>query len=174
MTNVFSINRNASTSPLLKLPGELRDKIFRLVLANQFIHVKWTRRGGCDDIPNCGFGLRYTKCVATVSENKAYKEFSSGYNKVPPINSPKYYTSTCEERHEKRRLWEKREQKTLDLSMLGAGRQMYEEAKLLLWSTTTFSLEDPVSFNEFVRKLTFLQKRVDENAHQHRLDYLSI
>ena len=51
---------------------------------------------------------------------------------------------------------------------------MYEEAKLLLWSTTTFSLEDPVSFNEFVRKLTFLQKRVDENAHQHRLDYLSI
>ena len=52
---------------------------------------------------------------------------------------------------------------------------MYEEAKLLHWSTTTFSFEDPVSFNEFVGKLTFLQKKkVDENAHQHRPDYLSI
>lgn len=104
MTNVSSINRNASTSPLLKLPGELRDKVFRLVVGDQFIHVKWTHHGGCDGIPKCDFGLQYTKCVATVSENEAYKEFNSGYNKVLLKDSQKYYNSTCKERHEKCRL----------------------------------------------------------------------
>lgn len=182
MADLSSINRNASTSPLLKLPGELRDKIFRLVVGDKFIHVKWTRRRGCDDKIGRDIGVRYTTCVATVSENEAYKEFSSGYNNIPAKDSPDYYTSTCEERHEKCIPWdkygnismidEKRKQKALDLSILGASRQTYEEANLLLWSTNTFSFEDPMSFDEFTRKLTFLQKKKLTKIHL-RIDWIS-
>lgn len=171
------INRNASTSPLLKLPSELRDRIFRLVVGDQLIHIKWIHHGGCSPAK-----LYYATCVASVSEHEAYKEFSSGYNNIPSIDSPEYYTSTCEGRHEKCRLWdkygktpmikEKRQPRLLDLSMLGASRQMYEEANLLLWSTNTFSFEDPVSFDKFMNKLTSLQKKKLTKMHI-RIDWLS-
>ncbi|CAF9942824.1 MAG: hypothetical protein ALECFALPRED_010096 [Alectoria fallacina] len=185
LTKISSTNHVASTSPLLKLPVELRDRIFRFVVGDQFIHVKWTHRGGCgsaDPTLECDIGLRYAICVATVSENEVYEEFRSGYNNIPPKDSPEYYTSTCEERHKECRLWdkygntpvieEKREKKALDLSMLGASRQIYEEANLLLWSTNTFSFEDPTSFEKFMSKLTFLQKRKLTKMHI-SIDWLS-
>lgn len=186
LTNFSSITRNASTSPLLKLPGELREKIFRLVVGDQFIHVRLGHRGECRSAhyagctTECDLRLQYATCVATVSENKAYKDFSSGYTDVPQNISLDYYTPTCGERHQGCKPWNengnipmiegKLEQKGLDLSMLGASRQVYEEASLLLWSTNTFSFEDPESFDKFLKQAHFSPKeKGDEDAHQHSL-----
>ena len=68
----LQINGNATISPFLKLPGEVKE-ILRLVVGGQVIHVRLSHCKGC------GFGrestcpytkLRYVLCVATVSETK--------------------------------------------------------------------------------------------------------
>ena len=46
LTSLSSINRNALTS-FLKLPAELRENILRLVVGDQFIHVRWTHCKEC-------------------------------------------------------------------------------------------------------------------------------
>lgn len=135
----------------------------------------WAIGGNAACTTECDLRLQYATCVATVSENKAYKDFSSGYTDVPQNISLDYYTPTCGERHQGCKPWNengnslmiegKLEQKGLDLSMLGASRQVYEEASLLLWSTNTFSFEDPESFDKVLSKLTSLQKKRVTKMH---------
>ena len=45
---------------------------------------------------------------------------------------------------------EERRKPILDLRILGACRQMYEEANVLLWTTNTFSFEDSTSLKIFI------------------------
>ena len=157
-----SIQRNASTSPLLKLPGEIREKIFSLVVGHQFIHLLY--------LPSRG-GFRHTVCTAAVSEDEAYEEFMTGHTRIPSDDSADYHSVTFKQRHKHCKSWsledvrfyndeqqrsfrlmtaEERRKPMLDLRILGTCRQMYEEANVLLWTTNTFSFEDSTYLRMFI------------------------
>lgn len=53
----------------------------------------------------------------------------------------------------------KRRKLQLDLGILGASRQCYEEANHLLWSTNTFTFDHPRAFDLFFSSLNPAQKR---------------
>lgn len=53
----------------------------------------------------------------------------------------------------------------LDLSILGACRQIYEEASVLLWTTNTFSFEDSTPLRKFIRSLHSTQIRKLTRMH---------
>ena len=56
-------------------------------------------------------------------------------------------------------------QPMLSLSLLGACRQAYEEANLLLWTTNTFSFEDRTTLMTFVNGLHSTQRKKITRMH---------
>lgn len=171
------IQRNASTSPLLKLPGEIREMIFSLVVGHQLIHLLY--------LPTQG-RFRHTVCTATTSEDEAYEEFMTGHGHIPANDSAQFYSITFKERHvhckswsrednrffdaEQQRLFrlmsaDERRKPMLDLSILGVCRQIYEEANVLLWTTNTFSFEDTTTFRTFVDGLHSTQRKKLARIH---------
>ena len=56
-------------------------------------------------------------------------------------------------------------QPMLSLSLLGACRQAYEEANLLLWTTNTFSFEDGTTLRTFVNSLHSTQRKKLTRMH---------
>lgn len=79
---------------------------------------------------------------------------------VPSHDSAEFYVQSYQTRHKDCNP-KGPSNRTLraDLSVLGASRQLYEEANYILWTTNTFSFEDYVSFDAFVDSLTPAQKR---------------
>ena len=53
----------------------------------------------------------------------------------------------------------------LDLSVLGACRQIYDEAKAILWTTNTFSFEDGLSLQKFIQGLHTTQSNKLTRMH---------
>ena len=53
----------------------------------------------------------------------------------------------------------------LDLRILGACRQLYEEANVILWTTNTFSFEDGPSLQEFIQGLHTTQRNKLTRMH---------
>ena len=83
----LQINGNATTSPLLNIPGQLGEEILPPVVGGQAIHVRLSHCKRCDSgrkstSPYTKF--RYILCVDTVWKEKAYKACSSDYNNVTP------------------------------------------------------------------------------------------
>lgn len=169
-THHQSIKRNASTSPLLRLPGEIREIIFKYVIGGNLFHIKLYQGLYKKNTPARTNGkLRHEICVAEMSENKAYERLISAYDRVPPGDASQYHTLACQERHKSCILTEHfdfirevatvQEARRLDLSILGACRQMYEEANILLWTTNTFSFSDVLTFEELIARLNTMQRQ---------------
>ena len=166
-----SIQRNASKSPLLSLPGEIREKIFSLVVGNQFIHLCYLK--------GCG-RFCHTVCTATASEDQVYEQFMSGHNPTPTHGLAGYDSFAFDNRHAHCTPWtflggqwfddnaheaEKSSQPMLSLSLLGACRQAYEEANFLLWTTNTFSFADSTTLKTFVNRLHSTQRKKLTRMH---------
>lgn len=173
------IERNASTSPLLKLPAEIRDEILALVLGRKLIHLVYIRR-------RRRRGCRHAVCTSPSSEYEAHEQFMTGYTHIPTHDSADFYSPTFKMRHahckswdlEADRVWtdeerflsrlkskEERRTPMLDLSILGACRKMYEEANAILWSTNTFSFEDGLSLQKFIQGLHTTQSNKLTRVH---------
>lgn len=230
------IRKNASTSPLLLLPSEVRENILIHLVGDNLIHVKYLdgvelylankakneyldaramidgeseglaryivddNQGDDSDGDNSsgiaghdiGVGLLaglmdlsasrpstrpyfcHAICVALKSEQLAYEETVAGNIIVPEGESPEYYVACCEERHASCKMCgsgpmflHKEDQQALrvDLNVLGVCRQLYEEANHLLWTTNTFSFEDPKSFQKFASSLNPAQKHNLKSIH---------
>ena len=159
MVDDQSIRRNASTSPLLKLPGEIREKIFSFVVGHQFIHLLYREKR-----------FSHTVCTATASEDEVYEQFA----RIPSNDFAEYHSTRFGERHLHCTFWklkksavlfygkqydplclsglmtaEEPRKPMLDLSILGSCRQIYEEANMLLWTSNTFSFADSKTLKIF-------------------------
>ena len=175
LTDDQSIQRNAFKSPLLKLAGEIREKIFSLVVGHQLIHLLY--------FPTLK-KFRHTICTAAASEDEAYEDFMNGH--TPSDDSAVFHSVTFKERHVYCKSWvdkidrffradyrrlcrlmstEERRKPTLDLTILGACRQMYEEANVLLWTTNTFSFEDGPTLRVFIDGLHSTQRNKLSRIH---------
>ena len=112
--------------------------------------------------------FRHAICVAKQSEQSAYDAFVSGNADIPEGESPEHYVASFGERHAACKmcgsgpmymLEEDQQALKIDLNVLGVCRQLYEEANHLLWTTNTFSFEDPKTFGKFFGSLNAAQKR---------------
>ena len=114
--------------------------------------------------------LRHAICVANQSEQSAYQETVSGHANVPEHDSPDFYIASCDERHSACSMCGSggmflRQDRKVDLNVLGVSRQLYEEANVLMWKTNTFSFDDPQSFEKFFGSLNPAQKRNLTHIH---------
>lgn len=170
------------------LPSEVREKILLNLIGDNLIHIKhlsyddlakakglsWDDLNKADPKLAKGGAFRHAICVAAQSEEDIYDETILGNAMVPEDESPDYFVASCTKLHEgckmieggsKRLLPEDYGALTLDLRVLGACRQLYEEANHLLWATNTFSFDDAISLNRFLASLNPAQKRNLSGMH---------
>ena len=110
----------------------------------------------------------------------------TGYTHIPTNDSADFYSPIFKRRHayckswdlEDDRVWsneerflsrlktkEERRKPMLDLRILGACRQLYEEANVILWTTNTFSFEDGPSLQKFIQGLHSTQSKKLNRMH---------
>ena len=177
------IQSDALASPLLRLPAEIRNHIFRYVVGDQFIHLhRFASRNGKR--------FAHTICTATQSESSVYEEFKLGFENTRKENSEEHPTIPFQSRHAHCKPWaltahartpwrQQREEQhkrpsngvaqvsnlKLDLTLLRACQQTYAECDLLFWTTNTFSFEDACTLREFVDQMTTTQRKKLTTIH---------
>ena len=155
---VWSIEHNATRSPLLRLPLELRINIYGHLLGHRLIHV---REDGLDkrfrNNKGQAAGKRYSRWYTSIcpinhqSQNPQGEALAVG----PGLEERSHrkcsagHASDSELRHDE---W------SIHLNLLGACRQLYNEGNQVLWTTNTFSFRDGNSFYHFCGSLKANQK----------------
>ena len=99
--SLLSVNRqqlNTTQSPLLRLPAELRNKIYKLVFGGYLIHVQHVEvRPGTShnslkeplDLPH--LGLRYYICKSRLAKDDAYQRSKdASLNEQTPLKTPNH------------------------------------------------------------------------------------
>ncbi|KAL8916170.1 MAG: hypothetical protein Q9208_008671 [Pyrenodesmia sp. 3 TL-2023] len=166
------IVRNASESPLLRLPLEIRNKIWNEVLGDRLVHIfrrSNTELGSeTDEELNRALGLPNTSkksqkcqlghkiCLQDGPENRPDQKVGVGFHVgtekeiswIRPHefcgdNRDKYYA--CRPGLEE--FWKI---ETMQLASLRASRQTYVEANHILWTTNTLSFATATTFKGFM------------------------
>ena len=179
---VVSINQNALTSPLLRLPLEIRNNIWSEVLGNRLIHVRylyddelsfeaneelhsgmtWSRQLHA----TCGSAWRHVVCERDCPEAQENRRFTSDgetfllQSHHACESDLGYHTPEPEEFHGE---WGYFDHEMMRLSILRSCRQIYVEANNILWTSNTFSFADSVTFRRFMMIRTIHQKRLIES-----------
>ena len=155
---------NASVSPLLRLPLELRTKIWRYAVGDQVIHVLSDRLNGFShEVCNTEcFTERRPNVLEADINSEPNNESSTDLDKLaakldgPPIRE------SWEDTHRSclgmgRPPFAVNIQK-LTLGVLGVSRQVYFECFDVFWSTNQFSIDDPYTLPLFLISLRLSQK----------------
>ena len=170
MANGDRMRRNATTSPLLKLPAEIRERILTFVLGGMLIHIRCTpfsfveftkSRVSKGVWAEPGFS-RYI-CQEKLTETQSRNKSRQGYPVIPTSDMKEYYIKQERECHA--RCYKPGNEKQVNLQILGSSRQLYEEANYLLWSTNTFSFDDSFVLGRFLECLNASQKQKLQKLH---------
>ncbi|MCJ1438911.1 hypothetical protein MMC27_008301 [Xylographa pallens] len=182
--------RNAAQSPLLKLPLEIRSKIWREVLGDHDVHIvkglQWRIPGSVSDVYDAyaavNFGsnkpLRHYICIQEQSVVATYQrwkaDMENGFAK--PVDHGKHNNECITEFQchmcdhpffcQAKKLhgvvqWERR----LQLALLRTCRQIYVEANEVLWGTNTFSFGSTRLLKEFMAQRNATQKQLLKKIH---------
>ncbi|KAL8917812.1 MAG: hypothetical protein Q9208_007741 [Pyrenodesmia sp. 3 TL-2023] len=177
---VALVKANACNSRLLRLPIELRRKIFGYVLGDQLIHVEYNKPYAYESTWANGplgnvhtqwrqsWGFSHMVCSADTTEHAAYLKSIHGCSEMPEGENPEYYSESCEERHRTCFIMKELEDRTarkLSLSLFGVSRQTYAEAHDILWTTNTFSFSEAAVFKKFVEDRNFVQRKKMTKLH---------
>jgi len=183
---------NAENSPLLRLPPELRIRIFEYVLGGHTIHVEQFSQTAAAALRKydvrVGLGLYNGLCQSTESEEEAYKRFqdlSQDSSKVhTPFFVPKngqdlgrnYYVEPWSTRHSEcgrepnpRRVrielesWLQRPR--FSSAALRTCRQIYAETRSMPYALNTFCFRDAGSFQAFALSLRPGQTRAIQHLN---------
>ena len=175
LTCLLRIKQNALASPLLRLPLEIRNKIWSEVLGNRLVHLRYLK----DNKLRLSFeaneelyphGLiawyrsawRHVVCEEDCPEKQEEKKFTlsdGGVLSIPAHYSCGSYLSTGH--------IEPGGLEMMDLRVLRSCRQTYVEANQLLWTTNTFSFSDAMTFERFMMTRTINQKRSIRSLRLH-------
>ncbi|KAL8687301.1 MAG: hypothetical protein Q9218_006485 [Villophora microphyllina] len=159
------IAANAKSSPLLKVPGEVRKMIYRYVLGDRFIHIF----GHNEYDASKGYSsmvYRYAFCRADATEAAAYEHSIHGPTDVPTDDDCEYYVASCHNRHVICFDGINGQQSsTTFLALLGVCRQIYYEASEVLWATNTFSFSQAHAFGWFMKSLNYGQRNKIARLH---------
>ncbi|KAI4179936.1 MAG: hypothetical protein LQ348_005294 [Seirophora lacunosa] len=186
------IARNASASPLLRLPSELRDRIWTYVLGGRLVHLKHDHTAGNPDyLPDQDSEEsddEYAEeCRATLDRNP-WQHLVCQHD--CPEEEPDKKVVLDEEDPEEA-TWQKPHaecylddyddpyclrsprpedpsgKSAMHLTVLRASRQIYVEANRILWATNTFSFADGPTLKHFMKTRNVYQKRL---IHSLRFD----
>ncbi|KAL8690380.1 MAG: hypothetical protein Q9218_004159 [Villophora microphyllina] len=178
-TSVFTIVRNALASPLLRLPLEIRHKIWTEVLGDRLIHLEYDYSRGTDaDNKRDGYlSSRFSAYIKKYNRS-AWSHIVCG-NDCREDQSIEKVVYNRERGTEKVYSWrphngcnrdyrrmnpavplESHGYETMHLTVLRSSRQIYVEANQVLWSTNTFSFTRPIPFNCFMMTRNIHQKRL--------------
>ena len=184
LTLAFSIARNATTSPLLKLPTEIREQIWTEVLGNNLIHLKYLYEDDDlydDDVDfetneslhnSLQYSRRHGKTYGSAWRHliceEDCKEDKPAEDRVSPKTGRAYRWHPhrfCDPHYEtpnpyKQPLQFYSNHETMRLTVLRVSNQTYAEATRVLWSSNTFSFPDGVTAKRFLMTRTMNQKRL--------------
>lgn len=144
------------------------------------MHVRFVRRGQGGDgspeqVPLIG-KLRHAICVAQGTESDAYSQATRGDSAVPSSDSAECHIACCADRHQTCYFTSRTSGRNevppdqrFNLAVLGACRQLYEQAHHILWTTNTFLFDDPVSFGKFMASLNPAQLHKMRSLHLSRV-----
>ncbi len=191
-TDKSRVEKNASTSILLKAPVEVRDNILRLVLGDRMVHIQylstedlakigWTEPSNTAEKQATG-SLCSSFCVAEKSEQEAYDEANQSSGEWQAAEDPDHIP-TCNGRHKHclhkhwlgggvrysepstERLQAERLTFNNNLTVLAVCRLLYEESNNVLLQTNTFSFHDSQSFAKFHATMNPAQKHKLTKIH---------
>ncbi|CAD6582110.1 MAG: hypothetical protein ASARMPREDX12_000758 [Alectoria sarmentosa] len=174
------IKGNALTSPLLRLPLEIRNKIWSEVLGDRLVHLRYLYDDDHDFETNeelhvslpwsnelqAGYGSawRHLVCEEDCPENKEEEKLTTSDGEVFSTRSHRLCESNLEydpigpDMIYGDRYCEFHEM--MRLSVLRSCRQIYVEANQILWTTNTFSFADGTALRRFMMTLTINQRRL--------------
>lgn len=162
---------NSARSPLLRLPQEIKDRIYQLVLGGNLLHI-WRQQ-----IKSERSNIRSTKgaireqcfnhqiCSSKVSEDEAYHYFEIE-------DSNNFYVKYTELRHLHccpYMSW-RPDIVRMDVSLLHVCRQIYNEARYILYSNNTFSFNTPRNLRAFIHFLVQRGSDINEAVRSLHLD----
>lgn len=163
---------NVATSPLLRLPTELRLYIYEHILGGETLHIRFKAFNSVEDLRQTynSFGSmlsvsslmgRRTKlthyiCNAKSSESEIYERFLA-----QDWQDHKSAHCMMGFRHEGCMTLNKH----IELSLLRVCRQIYQEAKLIPYTSNAFSFGVNWAFQEFVPSLGLAQRHAITTIH---------
>lgn len=175
----YSIKQNALTSPLLRLPLEIRNKIWSEVLGERLIHLQYfyddevsfetnedLHRGlnwSSELETTYGSAWRHVVCEKDCPENQEDEERTTAKGENYSLRPHQY----CEfdlnyepiKPNEIYEEWSCFDRDMMRLSVLRSCRQISVEANNILWTTNTFSFADATTLKRFMMTRTINQKR---------------
>lgn len=161
---IVTYESNASVSPLLRLPLELRVKIWRYAVGDQVIHVLSDRLNGFSH------EVCSTECFIERKPNSLEADVNSEPNNGPSTGLDRFAAKLIGPPI--RESWEDTHRsclgmgrpssvvniQRLTLGVLGVSRQVYFECFDVFWSTNQFSIDDPYTLPLFLISLRLSQK----------------
>lgn len=160
-----------STSGFLRLPQELKDRIYELACGGELLHISHRQ-------PKNKFH-NYI-CPALVSDQQVYKDFSTAMGIWNPVLSkvdqrinknPTRLFKSSESVYQHEHCLEMRTGglilglPSLSLSLLRVCRQTYDEARLVPISRNTFAFEDPDVLRSFIARISPIHRRAIRSVH---------
>lgn len=148
---LFTSNpQNPADSPLLRLPAEIRNLIYRAALGERLVHL----------ICNHNY-RRYPPTQGiwshVVCERDRIEDGSSPNYLSPDLSldlsddTRKSHVAGQRQTHEN---W------SMSLGLLSTCRKVYHEANPILWTTNSFSFDSSFAFKRFMTPQAFLQKEL--------------
>ncbi|CAD6571180.1 MAG: hypothetical protein ASARMPREDX12_004156 [Alectoria sarmentosa] len=160
--NHNSITRNASCSPLLRLPLEVRDKIWTALLGDRLIHLEYLNMKPASTGDKERQNWRHVVCKHNCPEKEVVKECTQTFyfDDEEHVWQQPHYRCDIELAYNLGPIHKESGRKSMHLTALRVCRQIYDEGSNLLWSTNTFSFnEAATSFHHFMDERTTRQKR---------------
>ena len=179
----YSIKQNALTSPLLRLPLEIRNRIWSEVLGDRLIHLWYLYDDEVSFETNeelhsglhwsselkttYGSAWRHVVCEKDCPENQEDEKRTTSDGETYSITSHQicemnlHYEPIKPNKIYKESYYDGREM--MRLSVLRSCRQIYVEANIILWTTNTFSFADATTLKRFMMTRTIHQKRSIES-----------
>ena len=152
---VNSYNANATKSPLLRLPPEVRNRIWTFLLGERSIHVHSSMLKGRPIV-------LHRVCAAEVSDDETARMIKE-HNKGD--DAPEWF-ATFDVRHQHCSFWSYNAQARgsgLSLRALAVCRQIHQEAALLPYQRNTFSFDSLNSVAPFLQSLYSAQAHAIES-----------
>ncbi|KAI4228010.1 MAG: hypothetical protein L6R36_001944 [Xanthoria steineri] len=177
--SVELIEQNASSSPLLRLPAELRDRIWTEVLGDRLVHLDYKYFD--DELTFDDFDYMYQSHFDRSPWRHIVCEDDGPEDrpKQKAVPNPKYFYAVpgakerwvdphaaCDLDYEdpgSGRPIEYHDHEGMRLTVLRASHQIYAEANRILWTTNTFSFTDGIALQRFMMTRTIKQKRLIHN-----------
>ncbi|KAL8913125.1 MAG: hypothetical protein Q9171_002019 [Xanthocarpia ochracea] len=163
--------QNSKSSPILRLPAELREKIYKELLGDRLIHIEYTHWRHEEYYPDrmatrpdpAFYEECHLSCVACLQEGTDSSKDSPLWDRClnlctahpkPPTPLPYSWESvqvTPEPWPESRSVIRKPNERAIDGIILRSCRQIYNECHQVLYVSNTFSFNNPRVFLQFMQ-----------------------